>query len=164
MRWLEHASHQTAEVQNRVYCHRQEMVLRSCYRVARTRKSMHPVFPLHCSSVSPWRVVRAQGGTVLPYLVSVRHSFRGRCKPDELSTCLIPIKDQHHDPYNIDFQEYKTSYELTSITVIEQGRKRSASFIWTLWTRPKIFAVPTPRASPENRWSNKRIMLHICIG
>lgn len=51
---------------------------------------------------------------------------------------------------------------LTSMMVNEQGRWRSANFICALCTRPRIFAVPTPRAIPANRVSIRRMMLK-CI-
>ncbi|KAJ7770992.1 hypothetical protein DFH07DRAFT_237990 [Mycena maculata] len=47
-----------------------------------------------------------------------------------------------------------------SMTVIEHGRCRSASLSCALCTRPRILAVPTPRAMPEKRWSSRRIIPH----
>ncbi|KAG1782960.1 hypothetical protein EV702DRAFT_234392 [Suillus placidus] len=47
----------------------------------------------------------------------------------------------------------------TSIIVNEHGRCKSASRICALCTRPRIFAVPTPRAMPANRPSMRRIIL-----
>jgi len=47
----------------------------------------------------------------------------------------------------------------TSIIVNEHGRCKSASRICALCTRPRIFAVPTPRAMPANRPSTRRIIL-----
>ena len=43
--------------------------------------------------------------------------------------------------------------------VNEQAKYKSWTFIWALWTRPRIWAVPTPRATPENRLSTSRVML-----
>jgi hypothetical protein len=40
-----------------------------------------------------------------------------------------------------------------------QGRCRSAILSWAECTRPRIFAVPTPLAIPENRVSISRIIL-----
>lgn len=47
----------------------------------------------------------------------------------------------------------------TSITVNEQGKYRSLTLICALCTLPKILAVPTPRAIPENLLSTNRVML-----
>lgn len=47
----------------------------------------------------------------------------------------------------------------TSMTVNEQGRYRSLTLICALCTLPKILAVPTPRAMPENRLSKRRVIL-----
>jgi hypothetical protein len=51
-------------------------------------------------------------------------------------------------------------YSLTSMMVNEQGRWRSATFSWALWTRPRILAVPTPRAMPANLESSSLINLN----
>jgi hypothetical protein len=47
----------------------------------------------------------------------------------------------------------------TSIIVNAQGRKRPERLSWALCTLPRILAVPTPRATPANRVSIKRIRL-----
>ena len=54
---------------------------------------------------------------------------------------------------------YKRYCVCTSITVKEHGKNKSASFICALCTRPRILAVPTPRAMPENRVSRRRMRL-----
>lgn len=47
----------------------------------------------------------------------------------------------------------------TSMIVNEQGKKKSASLSWVLCTRPRISAVPTPRAVPAKRLSMRGMML-----
>jgi len=53
------------------------------------------------------------------------------------------------------------SVELTSITVNEHGKCRSASFNCALCTLPRILAVPTPLAIPANRLSTRRMILDV---
>ena len=47
----------------------------------------------------------------------------------------------------------------TSMIVNEHGRNRFSSLSCALCTRPRMRAVPTPRAMPENRLSRRRMML-----
>ena len=48
----------------------------------------------------------------------------------------------------------------TSMMVNEQPRLKSASLSGALCTLPKMLAVPTPRAVPENRLSTSCLILH----
>ena len=43
----------------------------------------------------------------------------------------------------------------------DDGRKSFSIWIWATWTRPVIFCVPTPLATPAHRWSISRLMLHL---
>ena len=43
----------------------------------------------------------------------------------------------------------------------DEGRKSFSIWIWATWTRPVIFCVPTPLATPAHRWSISRLMLHL---
>jgi len=94
-------------------------------------------------------------------LVCEGRSSLGRYRLDVLLTCLSQTGGQRLDPIS-SLSNCSLLYSKdvrTSMMVKEQGRNRSESFNCAECTRPRILAVPTPRAIPENLVSTRRMIL-----